>query len=376
MRPAPAPAPAPAVTRTPSPPPPPLLWVIFCRVVDNFGDLGVCWRLARGLAQQGQRVRLWVDDAAALAWMAPAGHPHVEVKPWALVEAAAPAPGEVVVETFGCDPPAHFVAAMAAQARPPVWINLEYLSAEAYVERSHRLRSPQCSGPGAGLDKWFFYPGFTPATGGLLREPGLIEGLDAVAPAAVLAARGVTLAPGERCVSVFCYAGAPLAPWVQALSDQPVCLLSCPGAATDTLRAMPLPARMRLQPLPWLSQLDYDHLLRACDLNVVRGEDSFVRAQWAARPFVWHIYPQDDGAHRHKLDAFLSRHLAGAPAPLAATIRQSMLAWNTVAAPEQGLRSPWAQLDTWAEQTRRWRQQLWAQTDLIQQLFQFVAEKR
>ena len=44
-------------------------WDIFCSVVDNFGDIGVCWRLARRLsAGLGQQVRLWVDDLAADRW--------------------------------------------------------------------------------------------------------------------------------------------------------------------------------------------------------------------------------------------------------------------------------------------------------------------
>jgi uncharacterized repeat protein (TIGR03837 family) len=147
----------------------PRRWDLFCRVVDNFGDAGVCWRLARDLAARGARVRLVIDDASPLAWMAPAGAPGVEVLPW-----PGPAePAEVVIEAFGCDPPPDFVAAMARRQPAPVWINLEYLSAEAYVERSHGLPSPQLN----GLTKWFYYPGFTPRTGGLLREPDLMARL-------------------------------------------------------------------------------------------------------------------------------------------------------------------------------------------------------
>jgi uncharacterized repeat protein (TIGR03837 family) len=64
---------------------------------------------------------------------------------------------------------------------------------------------------------------------------------------------------------------------------------------------------LHIHPLPFLPQSRYDELLWSCDLNFVRGEDSFVRAQWAGKPFVWHIYPQADDAHRVKLDAFLNR---------------------------------------------------------------------
>ena len=58
-----APAPAPLAPARPS-----LSWDIFCTVVDNYGDIGVCWRLARQLAaEHGFAVRLWVDDLASFA---------------------------------------------------------------------------------------------------------------------------------------------------------------------------------------------------------------------------------------------------------------------------------------------------------------------
>ncbi|HEY9028466.1 MAG TPA: elongation factor P maturation arginine rhamnosyltransferase EarP, partial [Burkholderiaceae bacterium] len=184
------------------PPPAPLLWDVFCRVIDNFGDIGVCWRLACNLAERGQRVRLWVDDPSALRWMAPAGHDGVQIAAW-LASTEFPPPGDVVVEAFGCDPAPAFLAAMAARAgsgRAPVWINLEYLSAEDYVERSHGLASPQMSGPARGLSKWFFYPGFTARTGGLLREPALEADQAAFDRAAWLASQGLAPAAGERLV--------------------------------------------------------------------------------------------------------------------------------------------------------------------------------
>ncbi len=156
---------------------PSLLWDVYCRVIDNLGDAGVCWRLAVNLAERGQRVRLFIDDPAPLAFMAPLhghGTPGVEVRAW---PRSGPGPGDdaepgdVVIEAFGCDLPPATVAAMARRPAAPVWLNLEYLSGEAYVERSHGLPSPQPN----GLRKWFFYPGFTPRTGGLLRERGLDE---------------------------------------------------------------------------------------------------------------------------------------------------------------------------------------------------------
>lgn len=133
----------------------------------------MCWRAAADLASRGQRVRLWMDDASALAWMAPRPHPAgLSMHGWPTQAQDIPqAVGDVVIEAFGCEIPPPFLAAIARRA--PLWINLEYLSAEDYVERCHRLPSPLMSGPAAGLTRWFFYPGFTAATGGLLREPDL-----------------------------------------------------------------------------------------------------------------------------------------------------------------------------------------------------------
>lgn len=315
-------------------------WDVFCRVVDNLGDIGVCWRLARRLASLGQTVRLWSDDAGALAWMAPRGAPGVSVLPWREPQ-AGDAPGDVVVEAFGCDPPAGFVARMARAAPAPVWINLEYLSAEAYVERCHMLPSPQLAGPGKGLVKWFFYPGFTAATGGLLFEEGLSAQRERFDAAGWLAGLGIGALPGAQRVSLFCHEQPALADWLAHWRCAPTQLLvtpgpaarqvagalACEGAPGSTLRRDALQAHF----LPWLAQPEFDHLLWSCDLNLVRGEDSPVRALWAARPFLWQLYAQPGRAHAAKLEAFLDLYLHGAEAALAQGLRRRFAQWNGLA---------------------------------------------
>jgi uncharacterized repeat protein (TIGR03837 family) len=354
-----------------------LQWDLFCRVIDNFGDVGVGWRLAAALACRGQTVRLWIDQPQALAWMAPHGAPGVEVIAWP----AGPTdrlPGDVVVETFGCNPPADFVARMAAAQRKPVWINLEYLSAEAYVERSHGLPSPQFAGPGAGLKKWFYYPGFTPATGGLLHDCGAAAPAASAAevPAARAGAQAWAQARGwagvgpEQTVLVFCYPNPALPGLLQALAQRPTLLLLPPGAACHQVQALTLPQGMRALALPYLAQPDFDRLLAGTDLNLVRGEDSFARAQLcAASPFLWQIYPQHDGVHAAKLAAFLDLYLAGSPAPLAQAVGDAFRAFNGLAAGPIRLpeRAHWQQLHA------RWRAKLLAQDDLCGQLLRFVA---
>lgn len=335
-----------------------LHWDIFCHVVDNFGDVGVCWRLACELARRGDAVRLVIDDASALAWMAPAGCTGVEVCAWP----GPGEPGDVVIEAFGCDPPAAFVQAMVA--RRPVWINLEYLSAESYVERSHGLPSPQHN----GLTKWFFYPGFTPHTGGLLREAGLADARAAFDRSAWLAKLDLVVADGERVASLFCYDNAALPLLLASLAQQPTLLLLTPGHAERQVGLLEhtLPKTLRLARLPWLSQHDFDHLLWACDLNVVRGEDSLLRALWAGAPFVWQAYVQDGGAHWEKVDAMLAQW---APPAEVATLWR---AWN--GAPQ----TRWTGLTltpAWAQATHAWRDRLAEQPDLATRLRAFARLK-
>ena len=361
-------------------------WDLFCRVIDNFGDIGVCWRLAAELAARGDTVRLWADDARALAWMAPYGAPGVEVRAWPADGDATIAPHEAVIEAFGCHLPAGFVARMAARTPPPVWINLEYLSAEGYVERSHALPSPQASGPARGLTKWFFYPGFTANTGGLLREADLFERQSAFEPEAWLSAQSAPVNPGERRVSLFCYANPSLPALIDALSAAPTLLLVTAGLATEQVRARLGAAvghgALRVHYLPPLTQVDYDHLLWSCDLNLVRGEDSFVRAQWAGRPFLWQIYPQDDAAHVAKLAAFNARFLSSAAPELRSAVERAALDWNGVrATPTEPSPPPihWPAPDlweAWRAHCRGWRAKLAALPELASSLRAFVQKRR
>lgn len=392
------PAPAGPQAAAPSPT---LTWDVFCQVIDNYGDIGVCWRLAADLGSRGHQVRLWTDDASALAWMAPDGAPGVQVLPWPL-QPPPGGPGDVVVEAFGCDIPAPFIAAIAdatctrpprpptapTPSRPstpptpsrPLWLNLEYLSAESYVERSHRLPSLLGSGPGAGCTRWFYYPGFTERTGGLLREPALAARQAAFDSEAWRTRHGI--AREHIAVSLFCYEPPALSPWLDQLAGrQDVRLLVTPGRAAAAVRAWHIQRENGLQSAPdqpgqlSISYLDpcpqpaFDHLLWACDFNCVRGEDSLVRALWAGQPFVWHIYPQHDDAHHAKLQAFLDWMQAPA------SLRRFHAVWNGL---EHGLALPVldrATLHEWRTCVVAARGRLLAQDDLLTQLLGFVAEK-
>lgn len=363
------------------------LWDVFCHVVDNLGDVGVCWRLANNLATRGQRVRLWIDQPEPLRWMAPGaiegGCPGIDVIPWTTPLPAGVCeslePAQVWVETFGCHPPAEAQLALAAQlgkgVTPPVWINLEYLSAEPYVERSHGLPSPVMSGPLKGLGKWFFFPGFTAATGGLLREPDIETRREAFNASAWRDRMQIPL--HALAVSLFCYEPQALetALTQSGLQRPTVKWLITPGhaaAAVQHLRVRnataPWVTGERMLSLPLQSQAGFDEMLWACDLNFVRGEDSLVRALWAGNPFVWQLYPQEDGAHLIKLEAFLG--WLQAPDSL----RLFHLAWNGAAPSESLVWPDTARLAEWRVTVESARKRLLALASLSEQLLEFVKQ--
>jgi uncharacterized repeat protein (TIGR03837 family) len=352
-----------------------LVWDLFCRVVDNYGDIGVCWRLACDLATRGHSVRLWTDDRSALAWMAPDGQPGVEVLTW--LESPNPRDcGDVVIEAFGCALPEQHVSRMRVRRPTPVWVNLEHLTAERYALRCHGLPSPQLSGIGVGLTKWFYYPGFSAGTGGLIRESDLETRQRLFDASAWLATHGIASRGGERRVSLFCYAGVPVPALLDILAGFPTLLLAISGPAARQVDLALGPERrqgeLRCVALPLLTQKDYDCLLWASDLNFVRGEDSWVRAQWAGRPFIWQPYVQHDGVHITKLDAFLDMHLRDAVPDLRADVQRAFEAWNGV--PGATLILP--PLEPWREHSRRWGDSLRAQLDLATSLIQFVSQRR
>jgi uncharacterized repeat protein (TIGR03837 family) len=371
-----------------------LQWDIFCKVIDNFGDIGICWRLAADLAARGQRVRLRVDDDSALAWMSPNGCEGVQVLPWTDsldVSCLESTPCDVLIEGFGCDIAPEFIAACARihsargqnDTQKPLWINLEYLSAEPYVARNHGLTSLVSGGPAAGWHKVFYYPGFTAGTGGLLREPDLTSRQTKFDRTAWLKQQGIDW-QGETVVSLFCYEPPALAQLLEQLegSGQPVRLLVAAGRATEAVKAiknLQNTHQIGLQPneygckqlsisyLPQLTQTDFDHLLWASDLNFVRGEDSVVRALWAGKPFVWQIYPQDDGAHLPKLETFLNM-LAAPP-----SLRAFHKVWNGL---ENDLLPGLTDLVSWQQTAADARARLAGQPDLSTGLIEFALKTR
>lgn len=310
---------------------------LFCRVVDHLGDAAVLWRLARQLAREhGADVRLWIDRPAVLARLVPDAMPGrrvhaVDIAHWSASDPRLAATGpddvaDVVIAGFAVEPPPAYRIAM--RVRRPLWIDVDHLSAEGWVDGSHGLPSPKPD----GLVEHFWFPGPSDAAGGLLREGDLCARRDAFRAdprerAAVLASLGVAPDDGDAFASMFCYPDSPVPAVAQALAADPGrrWRLLLPHEVAPELAPHPI-----VRHVPFVPQHDYDRLLWACDLNWVRGEDSVVRALWAGRPWVWQAYRQADEPRADKIDAWLDRWRDDARPQAAAerALRDLHAAWN------------------------------------------------
>ncbi len=317
-------------------------WDVFCRIVDNFGDIGICWRLSQQLVHEHHlKVRLFIDDFAVASKII-LGLDHaqalqtingVEVCGWPADDIETINPADVVVENFSCGLPSayikqmHIQSALKTPSSDTIWINLDYLSAESWVSDFHARPSPH---PSLTLTKHFFFPGFTTETGGLIREKNLITAREAFLNSNALQEKfwhelGVTelqttpaLPSTPIKISLFFYPEAQINALFLALAahSHPVTVIlpfngnitTLNGMLTDfklTIGEVYKNGNLTVHLLPFLSQPDYDYLLWACDLNFVRGEDSWIRAIWAGKPFIWQPYIQTEESHITKLKAFL-----------------------------------------------------------------------
>lgn len=360
-------------------------WDIFCTVIDNYGDAGVCWRLARQLALEHQQsVRLLIDHLPTLeALLAQSISSNTSVEGVLIThwdDQVHYTGAQVVIEAFACELPTSYLASLKQTTHKLLWINLEYLTAEDWIEGCHNLVSRH---PQLGLEKVFFFPGFTPKTGGLLREQQLLIQRDQARSTSSLSALFPQVSSWnyDLTLSLFAYPSAPIAALLKSLANAKQSVLCLVPACRIVPQIEQLLGQgtlipferyqygaLTVQVLPFMSQAVYDQVLWHCDLNFVRGEDSWVRAQWAARPLIWQAYPQSDNAQEDKLAAFMQRYGAHADPQWWEAIERLGWAWSK-SQPDQLMDTTWLNyLPQWQQHAELWCEHLSQQTDLATQL--------
>jgi uncharacterized repeat protein (TIGR03837 family) len=309
---------------------------IFCEVIDNFGDAGVVYRFAREfkLAHPRCRVRVFIDIIATLQSIVPAIDLHKQVQEYndiiyiqsqtlspALVETLGTP--DVLIEAFGCTIPDCVISAAARHTR--LHINLEYLSAESWVD-SYHLKESLMGYP--VMKKYFYMPGFTPTTGGILVDTHSEHFRNNLGKnrydyiTEVLKQFKIYVPAPEQCMfgSLFTYTRNFDALLHECSSiEKDVYILvfgekSKAGMQQSSLfiQSEKLSAnafrynRVHILFMPFLPQQLYDELLCTMDFNIVRGEDSLVRAIQARKPFIWNAYLQEKKYQHVKVAALLA----------------------------------------------------------------------
>jgi uncharacterized repeat protein (TIGR03837 family) len=368
---------------------------IFCEVIDNFGDAGVSWRLARALTEHGLSVRLRINNLSCLKQLRPLVDENLteqaldgfRVIAWNDQTELNYQPADLVIEAFACRLSEAMLDRMAEEKPTPTWINLEYLSAELWAFQSHGLPSLH---PRLPLTQHFFFPGFISGSGGLIREDGLIQArakFDVEPRLAFLKNLGCEVSPETLLVSLFCYEHVPVDELFNAMRLGPPTLCLVPeGVATKNLThfmgndlsvgRQVTDGQLTIKIIPFLHPDDYDRLLWSCDVNFVRGEDSLVRAHWAQQPFVWQLYRQAEDAHLIKLAAFLDSHCHDLSEENAHAVKAFWQAWNG----ETGSILDWPSfckaLPMLVPHYRHWSAQVASVDELTIQLIRFAGKIR
>jgi uncharacterized repeat protein (TIGR03837 family) len=368
---------------------------VFCEVIDNFGDAGVSWRLARALSSRGLSVRLWINDLSCLQRLRPSVDELLteqvvdgfQVIAWNDQAVMNYQPADLVIEAFACRLSDAMLVRMAEAKPTTAWINLEYLSAESWAMQSHGLPSPH---PRLPLTQYFFFPGFISESGGLLREDGLLQAraaFDTESRSAFLKNLDIDVGFDSLLVSLFCYEQAPVHELFNAMRFGPPTLCLVPeGIATKALAnflgndlsvgRQVTDGQLTIKIIPFLDPDDFDRLLWSCDVNFVRGEDSLVRAHWAQQPFVWQLYQQAEESHLIKLADFLDIHCLDLNEESANALKTFWHAWNG----ESGAILDWSAfskaLPALVPHYRQWSTYVASVEELSTQLIRFAGKIR
>ncbi|SSY70975.1 elongation factor P maturation arginine rhamnosyltransferase EarP [Alysiella crassa] len=359
---------------------------LFCNVIDNFGDIGVSWRLARELRTRlDWQVFLFVDDDVALKWIAPefASEKNILIKQWVENKSAdldGVPPPNVVIETFACRLPENVLTKM--KQNQAVWLNWEYLSAEDWAVRTHGMQSLQAD----GFAKYFWQMGFVAASGGLIREQNLLDKSLSKNHYSVSGSLKVLLFGYESAAWVDVLAAWQQLGWQMEIDVVGVQVIESlkkfgylPAIAFTENQREWFSGSLKIRQIDFVPQADFDDLLAQYDWLFVRGEDSFVRAQFAGKPFFWHIYPQDERAHLEKLDAFWQ--LAFGENGAAWQVAHRALSGELNGGcrlPEQVRLAHWQTLReqsaAWQNWVLRWQESLFNQTDTVTRLANWLAQ--
>ncbi|MGN1393772.1 MAG: elongation factor P maturation arginine rhamnosyltransferase EarP [Succinivibrionaceae bacterium] len=304
---------------------------IFCKVVDNYGDIGVCYRLSKELSKNNVEVYLYVDNIESFNKISKNKH-NVNIIKWDQQKKDFLL-HDVIIEAFGCNLPSVVINKITKQN---IWINLEYLSAENWIESCHKLPSLVNN----NALKYFFFPGFTNKTGGLNYENHFITISKEIATKKIncLFSQSSQYANFFK-VLIFSYDNNCLANAIEILQKIKTNILIFLPNSISNKKLLSTPKlkkildnyykNIKIIEFDMIDQDDFNYLLKYTDLNIVRGEDSITQAIITKTPFLWNIYPQADNAHINKLKSLIDQMKPFSDNIIFKIIYNTFLSFNT-----------------------------------------------
>ena len=280
---------------------------IFCQVIDNYGDVGVAYRLAREFKRvyPNKKLRFVINQTEELNLIRKSEDIEIILyKDISKIENSA----DLIIESFGCEIPKEYMD--KALKKSKLIINLEYFSAEKWVDDFHL----QESFLGGNLKKYFFIPGLSEKSGGILLDNEFLERKKKVEANKEYYLEKFEIKEKYDLIgSVFSYEKNfdSLIEELKKLDKKIILLILSEKTQKNFIKYFDNGNnydKIKFVKLPFFTYDKYEELLALCDFNLVRGEDSFVRVLLLGKPFLWHIYPQDENTHIKKLESFLEKY--------------------------------------------------------------------
>ena len=280
---------------------------IFCQVIDNYGDVGVAYRLAREFKRvyPNKKLRFVINQIEELNLIRKSEDIEIILyKDISKIENSA----DLIIESFGCEIPKEYMDKALKNVK--LIINLEYFSAEKWVDDFHL----QESFLGGNLKKYFFIPGLSEKSGGILLDNEFLERKKKVEANKEYYLEKFEIKEKYDLIgSIFSYEKNfdSLIEELKKLDKKIILLILSEKTQKNFIKYFDNGNnydKIKFVKLPFFTYDKYEELLALCDFNLVRGEDSFVRALLLGKPFLWHIYPQDENTHIKKLESFLEKY--------------------------------------------------------------------
>lgn len=304
---------------------------IFCEIIDNYGDIGVVYRVAKELKKNfpESKIRVFLNRLEEFKKI----NSQVQELPFQKIDgieyitfdfvkekAKELSTSQVIIEAFGCKIPEEYME--IAYENSELLINLEYLSAEDWIEDFHLQSSPLGKGK---IKKLFFMPGFTERSGGIIADSNYLERIKKVLKDREYYEKKYLSDIEDResklVGTIFSYEKnfTTLLEDLKSL-DREIVILAMGEKTQESFRKIFEKnsiayfrnsikyGKIEIRFLDFLNQEEYEELINIVDFNFVRGEDSFIRAVLTGKPYMWHIYCQEDYAHMDKIEGFLDKY--------------------------------------------------------------------